>query len=124
MWTAKTVLFGPIICRFSYCVRCLPHMTLFPCRLISLFPEKFHAGHGLAILSMKAQPKAINWLSDTICRGLGNITFMDLRRPFKSPQQCTSGIPGYIHCMYIYPIAWGTVRIPHRKGIIQVSHLI
>lgn len=45
---------------------------------LSLFPSKLLAISGL-------------WV--TLCSGLGNVTFKDLKGPFKGRQQCLSGIP-------------------------------
>lgn len=83
-----------------------PSLILFTCPLmpLSLQTNPRDCDHILVFISIKTPSRAISGLWVTLCSGLGNVTFTDLKRPFKGRQQCLSGIP---ENMYICPRAKG-----------------
>lgn len=78
-----------------------PSLILFTCPLVplSLQTNPRDCDHILVFISIETPSRAISRLWVTLCSGLGNVTFTDLKGPFKGRQQCPSGIPQRI-CTY------------------------
>lgn len=76
-----------------------PSLILFTCPLMPLSLQTNPRDHILVFISTETPSRAISRLWVTLCSGLGNVTFTDLKGPFNGRQQCLSGIPQRI-CMY------------------------
>ena len=113
--SSRAIFNGPLIPSCSFCAplqHCShAHWCLYPSRQI---PS--NCDHILAILCKKTPSTAISGLWVALCGGLGNITSIDLGRPFKRRQQCLSGIPQRI-CTYALEWKRGRAHIPSRTAL-------